>query len=183
MVCMLSNKATVADCGRWMSLCSLCVSQSFCLWPSHGTTSPTGMVPFHLDWAHVSKPVHNWFLPLRMERHHTCMRHRALTVYSQHTNVLGKYAIMLVWWPIVSTDRKQDKTSGAGSSKELDSRIWNMRARSVSRVGRVTYLAPGFWNAAHSYEAKTDLEMWNKRCAQWNAFSSFSSLILLWPTQ
>lgn len=172
MVCMLSNKATVADCGRSMPLRSVSVSvwQSFCLWTSHGTTSPTGMVPFYLDWAGVSMPVHNFFLPLRMERQHTCTRHRALTVYSQNTNVLGKYAIMSVWWRIVSTDRKQDKTSGAGRSKEVDSWIWNMRARSFSRVGRVTYLAPGFWNATHSYEMKTELETCDKWLAQWNTF-------------
>lgn len=121
-------------------------------------------------------PAHNWVLPLCMERQHTCTHHRALTVYSQNTNVLGKYAIMSVWWCIVSTDRKQDKASGAGRSKELDSRIWNMRARSFSRGGRRAYLAPGFWNAAHSYERKTELEMCNRWCVQWNYF-----VFLLFP--
>lgn len=77
MVCMLSNKETVADCGRSMPLRSVSVWQSFCLWTSHGPTSPTGMVPFYLDWVCVSLPAHNWFLPLRMERHHTCNRQRA----------------------------------------------------------------------------------------------------------
>lgn len=160
MVCMLSNKATLADCGRSMPLRSVSAWQSSCLWTSHGTTSPTGMVPFYLDWAPVSMPAHNWFLPLRIERQRTCTRHPALTVYSQNTNVSGKYAIMSEWWRIVSRDRKHDKTSGAGRGTELDSGMWNMRARSCSRVGRVTYLAPGFWNAAHFYEPNRARNVW-----------------------
>lgn len=58
--------------------------------------------------------------------------------------------------------------------------IWDMRACSFSHVGRVTYLARGFWNAAHSYERKTEVEMFN----EWKVFcfSPFSGATFNWPT-
>lgn len=73
-------------------------------------------------------------------------------MYSQNTDVLGKYAIMEAWWCIVSGDREQDKTSCAGKSKELHSQLHRYEGMQLLTCGSDKFGPEAF--EIHTYDTK-----------------------------
>lgn len=139
---MLSNKATVPDWGRSMCLHSVSVWQSFCLGTSHGTTSPTGMVPFYLDCMCPCMRTTGFSLAIRSGSTRAHITEPWLCILKTQTSQAN--TPLCRYGGILSVQIESTITALVQEGAKNATQIWDMRACSCSHVGRVTYLPRGF---------------------------------------